>query len=334
VTGNETPKFAGVSQPVTEIRRGAKSDVTFARRAGITTDGARRTIDDSESGRRLPPEEDLMNLTHAIRIGLIALAVCVPGFAQAQNNTEKQLTCQNGSQDGQRARHCEIREQAVAYAGRMAVTSDNGSVTIKGWQQSGALVRARIDTASENEGAAALLATKVWVDTSGGNIRANGPENSDGSWWSVSYEIFVPQAGDLELKSTNGAVNVSDVRGQIHFDVVNGAVRMKRVAGEVTGATVNGAIQVELAGNAWEGRQMDLKTQNGSVGLTMPATYSAHIQAETNMGGIQSDFPVATMAEERSTRPRRLEFNIGSGGPLIKVSTGNGSIRFKRAETQ
>ncbi|MEI9973912.1 MAG: hypothetical protein WDO73_18790 [Ignavibacteriota bacterium] len=56
----------------------------------------------------------------------------------------------------------------------------------------------------------------------------------------MSYEIFVPQNSDLNLKGNNGGMTVSDVRGQIHFDVNNGGVHLKRVAGDVTGATVNG----------------------------------------------------------------------------------------------
>src|SRR5689334_7692127 len=122
-----------------------------------------------------------MNSTSAIRIGLIALAGCASGFAQMQNNMDKQMTCQNGDRDGRRARHCEIREQSVAAVGKLALESDNGSVTVKGWLQSGVLVRARIDATAENEGAAALLASKVWLDTSGGQVRANGPQRSDGS---------------------------------------------------------------------------------------------------------------------------------------------------------
>jgi DUF4097 and DUF4098 domain-containing protein YvlB len=271
-----------------------------------------------------------MNPKHAIRIAMLALAGCAAGLAQPQYNIEKQLTCQNGNNDGQRARHCEMREQSLASIGRLAVESANGAVRVKGWPQNGVLVRARIDAAAETEGAAALLASKVWVDTAGGRIRANGPERNDDSWWNVSYEIFVPQTGDLELKSQNGALAISDVRGQIHFDVVNGAVRLNRVAGELNGATVNGAIHVQLAGGSWDGRQMELRTQNGSVIVAVPASYSAHVQAETNMGGIQSDFPTGQVAGER--RPRRLDFDIGSGGPLIRVITGNGSIRLQRAE--
>ena len=88
-----------------------------------------------------------MNSTRAIRIGIVALAACIPGFSQ-----EKELTCQNGSQDGRNARHCEMREQSVAAIGKMAVQSDNGSITVKGWTQSGVLVRARIGAGGEING--------------------------------------------------------------------------------------------------------------------------------------------------------------------------------------
>jgi len=265
-------------------------------------------------------------------IAIVALAACIPGFAQVQSNTEKQLTCSNSNYDGERGRHCEIREQSAASIGRLAVETDNGSLTIKGWNQSGVLVRARIDASAENEGAATALASKVWIDTSGGRVHANGPERSNGLSWSVSYEVFVPQTGDLDLKSKNGALNVSNVHGQIHFDLMNGAVKLNRVAGEVTGSTANGAIQVELDGSMPNARQMELKTRNGSVNVIMPASYSAHVQAETNLGAIQSDFPGAPAPLMEERRSRKQDFNIGAGGPLIHVTTGNGSIHFQRAQ--
>jgi DUF4097 and DUF4098 domain-containing protein YvlB len=108
-------------------------------------------------------------------------------------------------------------------------------------------------------------------------------------------------------------------------------VHLKRVVGDVSGATVNGGIQVELAGTIWDGRQMELSTRNGGVTVAMPAQYSARIQAETGMGGIQSDFPLSQSA---NGRPRQLDFSLGSGGPPIRITTGNGSIRLKRAESQ
>ena len=158
-----------------------------------------------------------------------------------------------------------------------------------------------------------------------------GPENMRDSGWSVSYEIFVPQVSDLTLKTNNGGINISDVRGQIRFDATNGGVHLTRVAGDVSGATVNGGIQVDLAGTAWDGRQLELSTRNGGVTVAMPAHYSARIQAETGMGRIQSDFPLPNEAAGRS---QRLDFSVGAGGAPIHITTGNGSIRLKRTESQ
>ena len=273
-------------------------------------------------------------LKSAAWIGLALSAASVPSLAQLQNNTEKQLTCANGGFDNDRARHCEIREQALPSIGRLTIdAAQNGGVTVKGWTRGDVLVRARIDASGDTEAAAGIVASRVMIDGSGGQVRATGPDRMDNSWWSVSYEVFVPQITDLSLKANNGGLTISDVRGQIHFDANNGGVHLKRVFGDVSGATVNGGIQVELAGAIWDGRQMELSTHNGGVTVTMPAQYSARIQAETGMGRIQSDFPVPAQ-NSPSGRNQRLDFNVGAGGPPIHITTGNGGIRLKRAESQ
>ena len=270
-------------------------------------------------------------LTSAAWIGLTASVAGLPLNAQLQNNTEKQMTCQNGGSDGDTARHCEIREQTVPAAGSLNIdAAENGGVSVKGWLQSQILVRARVEASGDTAASAASMASQVTVDSSGGQVRAIGPEAANNSW-SVSYEVFVPQNTDLTLKAQNGGLTISDVRGQIHFDAINGGVHLRRVAGDVSGATVNGGIQVELTGTIWDGRQMEVSTRNGGVTVAMPSYYSAHIQAETTSGRVQSDFPVTMQGD---LTPRRLDFALGSGGPLIHVTTENGGVRLKRTESQ
>jgi DUF4097 and DUF4098 domain-containing protein YvlB len=271
-------------------------------------------------------------LTGAAWIGLAVATAGVPLLAQLQDNSEKQLTCQNGGYDSDRPRHCEIREQAMPSIGRLSVdASPNGGATVKGWLRNDVLVRARVETSADTDAAATAMASRVSIDNTGGQVRAIGPESVNNSGWSVSYEIFVPQNTDLTLKSHNGGINISDVRGQIHFEGNNGGVHLKRVAGDVSGATVNGGVQVELTGMIWDGRQLEVSTRNGGVTVTMPSSYSAHIQAETQSGNVHSDFPVML---ESSTRPRRLDFNVGAGGPLLHISTTNGGVNLKRTESQ
>ena len=263
-------------------------------------------------------------------IGLALSTAALPLSAQMQNNTEKRLSCDDGNSNGGQARHCEVREQSLPSIGSLNVdASPNGGVSIKGWLQSGVLVRARIDASGETQSDADMMASRVLVDGSGGRVRATGPDSADHSWWSVSYEIFVPQTTDLTLRSVNGGITISDVRGQIRFDVVNGGVTLKRIAGDVSGASVNGGINVELAGAMWDGRQLDVSTQNGGVTLAMPAQYSAHLRAETHMGHIQSDFPVTVSGE---VVPRQMEFDLGSGGAPIHISTRNGGVRLRRTQ--
>ena len=265
----------------------------------------------------------------------IGLAVCSgtsPLLAQMHNNTEKQLTCQNGNYGNDQARHCEIREQSVPGVGRLNVDiGQNGGANVKGWLRGEVLVRARVESAADTQAEADSMASRVIVDSSGAQVRATGPESANNSSWSVSYEIFVPQFSDLTLKGNNGGLTISDVRGEIHFEVNNGGVKLNRVAGDVSGTTVNGGITADLAGFTWDGRQLELNTHNGGVTITLPANYSAHLQAETGMGSIQSDFPVTMQGNIRS---RKMDFSLGSGGPLIHVTTGNGGIKIKRAETQ
>jgi hypothetical protein len=271
-------------------------------------------------------------VTSAVWIGLTVSSGSFPLLAQLQNNSEKQLNCSNGNHGGDQARHCEVRELSLPNIGRLGVDAgQNGGVTIKGWTRGDVLVRARVEASGDTQSAADIMASRVLVDGSGGQVHATGPESENNSWWSVGYEIFVPQLSDVTVKANNGGVTISDVSGQIHFDAVNGGVHLKRVMGDITGGTVNGGIQVEMAGATWQGRQMELKTSNGGVTLSMPSAFSAHIQAETGMGRIHSDFP---LPQEASAKSQRLDFNVGGGGAPIHITTGNGGINLKRAEAQ
>lgn len=250
-------------------------------------------------------------------------------FAQMQDNRDKTMTCQDHNGRGDRARHCEIREQTIAGPGRLSIDGGvNGGANVKGWLRSDMLVRAKVESWADSDAQASLLAGQIHVDSAGGQVRASGPESPDRTGWSVSYEIFVPQTTDLSLKTHNGGISISDVRGKIEFDAENGGVTLKRLAGNVSGTTVNGGIHVDLAGNSWEGQQLDARTSNGGVTISMPESYSAHIQTETVNGSVQSDFPITMHG---NLRPRNLDFNVGSGGPLIRVTTTNGGVRLKHS---
>lgn len=262
---------------------------------------------------------------------LLVAALAVPAaHGQMRNNRDKEMTCNEQRYGGRQAFHCDVREQTVATAGHLNVDAGkNGGVTVKGWLRNDVLVRSRVEAWADRDADAQALAGQVVVDAASGQVAARGPNSADHEGWAVSYEIFVPQTSDLKLTAKNGSVTLSDVRGRIEFDTKNGAVRLARIAGDVNGATLNGALHVELAGSSWEGRQLEVSTKNGAVTLAVTQNYSAHVQTETVNGGINSDFPVTVTGSLRP-RPRTLDVNLGSGGPLIHVSTTNGAVRLQR----
>ena len=262
---------------------------------------------------------------------VFALLILAGGAcAQLRDNRTPELSCNSNNYDGDRQRFCELREQTVAGVGRLTVDpGKNGGVTVKGWLRNDVSIRSRVEAWAPSADAARALAGLVRVDASAGQIKASGPDSQQDSSWSVSYEIFVPQMTDLSMMSFNGGINLSDVRGRIEFEAKNGGVRLTRVAGDVKGQTLNGGIQVELTGRTWEGGQLDARTTNGGVTISMPENYSARIQTETVNGAIDSDFPVSATVQGR-VRPRNLDFNVGSGGPLIHVTTTNGGVKLRR----
>ena len=270
-------------------------------------------------------------LTIAACMGLSISVGAIPLLAQPRNSGEKPLACDNRVSYGDGARHCEMRELTLPSIGRLSVEGHNGSATVKGWSRSDVLVRARVDSEAETQGAADFLASQVTIYSDGGQIRSIGPDSHDHSGWSVSYEVFVPQATDLSVTTHNGGITVSDVRGQMHFEAHNGDVHLNRLAGDVGAVTHNGGIAVELMGSLWDGRQLEVNTHNGSIAVAMPTGYSAHVQAETSKGRIQSDFPITVTGE---LRPAKLDTNIGAGGPLIHLTTYNGEVTLNRAGSQ
>jgi putative adhesin len=263
--------------------------------------------------------------------GLLALVMFTGvTYGQMRDNRDSQLSCDGNR--GSEARSCEIRESTLGPSGSLQIEpGHNGRIVVKGWSQNSVRVRAVVETWAPSDAGARNLTSQVHVDAGGGLIRATGPENNGflqngDEGWAVSFEVFAPWSTDLKLESHNGGVTVSDIRGRITFQTHNGSINLTRIAGDVSGETHNGAIQAELQGNTWEGRQLELSTYNGGITLSMPASYSASLQTETARGRVLSDFPVTLTGRIDSSK---RDFNIGAGGPLIKVSTHNGAIRLK-----
>src|ERR1044071_945022 len=267
---------------------------------------------------------------------LVCAALCLAasaGFAQA-DNSRYSLACrdQDNYDNDSRARHCEVKEQTLpATGGTLNVDGmQNGGISVKGWERNDILVRYRIQTQAATQAEADNLASQIRVSTAGGQIRAEGPDQMNRAHWDVGYEIFVPRQSNLSLRTHNGGISISGVRGQIEFDATNGGVSLKWVGGTVKGETVNGGLSVELTGGTWDGEGLNVKTTNGGLSVSVPNNYSAHLDTGTVNGG----FSVSPSIAEVARGTRQLSLNLGSGGTNLRIYTTNGGVSIRRRDSR
>jgi DUF4097 and DUF4098 domain-containing protein YvlB len=225
------------------------------------------------------------------------------------------------------ASFAQVKEQHLPAAATDSIDpGPNGSIRVHGWNQSDVLVKACVQAAADTESEAQALASQVSIAQGPGRIEPNGPSHDEQHYWSVSYEVWVPNVSNLELKANNGSIHVETVHGAIRFHTQNGSVHLADVGGDVDGSTTNGSLTIDLAGNAWNGNGLRAETTNGSVHLNLPEHYSAQVEASTVNGRIKVDFPVTVSGEIGNT----MSFQLGNGGPAIHATTVNGSVHIGR----
>lgn len=229
---------------------------------------------------------------------------------------------------GPRGRVCETRDLTVPASGRLSVDADvNGSIRVTGEDRRDVQVRAVVHAWAASEAEAERIASEVVVRSDGG-LRAEGPDQAGRAGWSVSYEVVAPREIDLTLKTHNGGIAVTDVRGDLALEALNGGISLDGVAGNVRGRTTNGGVTARLTGDRWDGAGLDLETTNGGVRLRVPEDYSARLETRTVNGGIDMDFPVTV----RGRIGREIATTLGSGGPLVRAATTNGQVRVSRLD--
>jgi DUF4097 and DUF4098 domain-containing protein YvlB len=136
--------------------------------------------------------------------------------------------------------------------------------------------------------------------------------------------VRLPERFDVDAHTTNGSLDISDVIGLIDAGTTNGTVTLDRIGGDVDCGTTNGGIKVVLEGGTWEGDGLDLHATNGGISVAMPRGYSAELDASTTNGGIRVEHAIRLQKKSRG----RLRGTIGDGGPVFRVRTTNGGVRF------
>jgi DUF4097 and DUF4098 domain-containing protein YvlB len=157
----------------------------------------------------------------------------------------------------------------------------------------------------------------VHVTGAGRDVRAS----------SGNGEVEVRGAGGAVRASTgNGAVTVSEAGGGVTASSGNGRITVGTSEGPVRASTGNGAIDVRMA--SLRGTEdMEFSSGNGRITVRLPADFNGRLDLGTGSGDAYSDFPVTVQGRVQRTR---LQGTVGSGGPTVRLRSGNGDVEVRK----
>lgn len=145
---------------------------------------------------------------------------------------------------------------------------------------------------------------------------------------SVDFDVTVPSAAALQLKTNTGSIDVSGVSGQMTLSSNTGSLQVS--AGTVKGNTalLTNTGSVTFNGTIAESGTYTFTTNTGSVNVTLPSESVFHVDASTDTGSIDTNFP-GVVVQHRQVVGSDAHGDVGSSPQAtITLRTSTGSINL------
>jgi|GEM_PF-589718 len=162
--------------------------------------------------------------------------------------------------------------------------------------------------------------------TAEGDYKTGGPGRSDVA---VDFTVRLPRGVLLDATTIFGDIHVAGASAPLKIRTVSGDVDVETAEGPVNAGSVNGDVHARIRGFADTG-DVSITTVNGSATLELPATLDADVEANTINGAISTDYPLAVTGKFTK---HSLKGTLGRGGRDVHITTVNGSVQLKKAQS-
>lgn len=273
------------------------------------------------------------------------------------------------SMDAEERTAREEKRFPVTGAAEISVSTFDGPIEIRSWDRSEVLVEIEKRAGDEEalksiEVRADQRGNRVQVEA----VRPAGRDKFVGIGFHISPQakliVTVPREGTLDAHSGDGSIRAEHLQGRVTLRTSDGSVRAVAIKGQLDIQSGDGSITVDDAdgvaqlstgdgGITSSGRFDSLKvrsgdgsvtvradrgseaktdwsitTEDGSVALYLPEGFNGELDARTGDGTVRSEFDL--QGAERDERHRRtLRGKLGTGGNLLRIRTGDGSISLR-----
>lgn len=215
----------------------------------------------------------------------------------------------------------ELRELSIAHmpGTPVRVESANGSITLHKGGTDQVSVRATVSAADD----ARLQQIKVIAERRESGelfVHADFPGGRTKSKDSVSFEIYLPDATDLTLHTSNGSLSADGFAGKVRLKTSNARVTLNNHNGEGEIHTSNGSINASAISGP-----LDCQTSNASIKL---ADVAGPVKAQSSNGsvvvGLRSD---AAGPVNVDTSNASITLNVGAGfAGSLDAKTSNAGV--------
>ncbi len=222
--------------------------------------------------------------------------------------------------------------KALDPNGRLSIDTHNGSVTVTTWNRPEVDVQARIESGfsiSDSD----VQATQIRVTGSGSSVDVSTDYSGVTGWGlgffnrelpPVRYTISMPATAQLKISAHNADTQVRGLRNDVEVDTHNGGVDLADIDGAARVSSHNGDVHVAFARFAKTSR---IETHNGSIEVRVPSNAAFRIDADGHHLSFDSDFAATSHGYDSD----RFSGDVNGGGPALRISTHNGSVRLRKS---
>lgn len=241
-----------------------------------------------------------------------------------------------------------------AYGGTLTVIgAPAGSITIEAWPRNEVDITADIELHANTEEDLTLLAAvnTFTLDEDVNHLRvlSNGmhdkvymrrvakkfPKNLLGLPWKIDYHIRVPALIDIEVDAGRGAFNLTGVEGITRFSAPETDANITLAGGVFSAIIGAGNVRFNATARSWRGNGASIQLAIGNLTVSLPAGFSADIDADVlRTGQIENTYPALDPRERATNTPRSLRARTGAGGPTFSFKISDGTLRIKQASEQ
>jgi DUF4097 and DUF4098 domain-containing protein YvlB len=248
-------------------------------------------------------------------------------------------------------RYVEREEKRFTTAGRPDVSlfTFDGSIEVRPWDKSE--VEVIVEKRGADKNAIADITVSATQTDNRIDVRVEWPRHkgiSFGFSKSARLIVSVPASSDIAAKSGDGSIDIERISGKVELRSGDGSIQARDLAGDVNVQTGDGSItldgkfstvrarsgdgsvRIHAAPGTSAGSEWDISTGDGSVTLELPDGFNAELDAHTGDGHV--DVQGLTLSNVTGEiRRNTIKGRLGSGGPVVRVRTGDGSIRLRRS---